>query len=67
MYDGCGHEHCTRLSRHLPMAAKDGHSEVALWLWEVHNAGEMFFFNRHKDTLLTKDETNLTYFLFEMM
>ncbi len=45
MYDECGHEHCTRLSSHVPFLekAKDGGSdssrELALWLWEVHNAG----------------------------
>ena len=46
MYDNCGYDHCTRLSNELPFISNsktgDDHdqSEVAMWLWEVHNAGK---------------------------
>jgi len=56
MYKGCGYNHCTRLDGELPfvvegtsslhgsVAAADerdiSRKEIALWLWEVHNAGE---------------------------
>ena len=42
MYDGCGHDHCTRLSRKLPFIQNSNlnqdQTEMSLWLWEVHNA-----------------------------
>lgn len=51
-YDECGHDHCKRLSSKLPFLLLEGGTghvsrgisdssdkELALWLWEVHNAG----------------------------
>lgn len=56
MYKECGHDHCKRLDTELPFAAErmptihisttamdevnGSRNEIALWLWEVHNAGE---------------------------
>ena len=46
MYDNCGHDHCARLSNELPFISSSktsgnhDQSEVAMWLWEVHNAGK---------------------------
>lgn len=38
MYDGCGHDHCTRLKSEINMGNKDGpDKELPMWLWEVHN------------------------------
>ena len=58
MYSECGHNHCKRLDDELPFvtdgvssvhvsvaAADEGdisRKEIALWLWEVHNAGEFY-------------------------
>ena len=39
MYDGCGFDHCTRLSRDGVVMEGDADKEVALWMFEVHNAG----------------------------
>ena len=45
MYDNCGHDHCHRLKSEITMSPADGSdsafelaSELALWLWEVHNS-----------------------------
>lgn len=40
MYDGCGHDHCERLSTEIITAGDTDPSrqELALWLWEVHNS-----------------------------
>ncbi len=41
MYDNCGHNHCNRLKSEITMSPADGSdsaSELALWLWEVHNS-----------------------------
>jgi hypothetical protein len=41
MYDNCGHDHCNRLKSEITMSQADGSdssSELALWLWEVHNS-----------------------------
>lgn len=57
MYEGCGHDHCKRLDNELPFVVEGTPSlhfsvaeaderdisrkEIVLWLWEVHNAGEL--------------------------
>ena len=41
MYDNCGHDHCNRLKSEITVRHADGSdsaSELALWLWEVHNS-----------------------------
>eukprot|EP00978_Attheya_sp_CCMP212_P014329 scaffold36408_cov53-Attheya_sp.AAC.2 len=46
MYDNCGHRHCKRLITSMPALLHDDEKitpeiagrELALWLWEVHNA-----------------------------
>lgn len=42
MYDGCGHGHCNRLKSENLTGSTDEYSppttELALWLWEVHNS-----------------------------
>ena len=42
MYDNCGHDHCTRLiSDSITLDNGFASKEVALWLFEVHNAGTL--------------------------
>lgn len=41
MYDNCGHDHCNRLKSEIttsPTDGSDSSSDLALWLWEVHNS-----------------------------
>ena len=59
MYDSCGHDHCTRLNTDLPFALKGGHHDVALWLWEVHNAGKIGSFSCMTYFRITLDKLNL--------
>lgn len=42
MYDECGHDHCKRLGNQLSFLKAnpdESQMELALWFWEVHNAG----------------------------
>jgi hypothetical protein len=37
MYDTCGFNHCRRLKQSQKVSSPESWSELALWLWEVHN------------------------------
>jgi hypothetical protein len=38
MFDNCSHDNCIRLSDDQILRTEEGKEEIALWLWEVHNA-----------------------------
>ena len=37
MYDACGFNHCRRFKQSEKIPSEDSWTELALWLWEVHN------------------------------